>query len=195
MELITRDIFYYLSGRDITWKKQYYPRNLLEFTSKSNLRVFYLYWSEQKIPLVYIKDLSIIMYSSKFDIPFLDPEFLLSIKSLTVDSWIIDLIEEKSTGLSYTRNEFTRNGELLESAVKMFSPGVYSLRNTLDPTLEERVEIFKEDLYDLKMYSAYVCNDLCKRWLTDHDEARYGLTLIRLIFNTKSLSLCQTIQK
>lgn len=195
MELITRDIFYYLSGRDITWKKQYYSRNLLEFTSKSNLRVFYLYWPERKIPLVYIKDLSIIMYSSKFNIPFLDPEFLLSIKSLTVDSWIIDLIEEKNTGLSYTRNEFTRNEELLESAVKMFSSGVYSLRNTLDPTLEERVEIFKEDLYDLKMYSAYVCNDLCKRWLTDHDEARYGLTLIRLIFNTKSLSLCQTIQK
>jgi hypothetical protein len=147
MELVTKEYIFSYVKKDLGWNYYYsiYLPNVINLYNEVISDNFYneVYLVYNNIPIVYITDLQILLTPKPFELDKSVINLIIS-ENITVDSWNLDLKEEKNKGFSYSINRFLLSpytGVLTRTL--NIKPGIYNLSNTLDTNFNEVLEIYK----------------------------------------------------
>lgn len=147
MELVTKEYIFSYVKKDLGWNYYYsvYLPNVINLYNDVISDDFYneIYLVYNNIPIVYIVDLQILLTPKPFELDKSVINLIIN-ENITVDSWNLDLKEEKNKGFSYSINRFLLSpytGAL--SKTLNIKPGIYNLSNTLDTNFNEVLEIYK----------------------------------------------------
>lgn len=147
MELVTKEYIFSYVKKDLGWN-YYYSVCLPNVIDLYNNVISYKFYNEiylvyNNIPIVYIIDLQILLTPKPFELDKSDINLIIN-ENITVDSWNLDLKEEKNKGFSYSTNRFLLSPytEVLNKTLNI-KPGIYNLSNTLDTNFNEVLEIYK----------------------------------------------------
>lgn len=147
MELVTKECIFSYVKKDLGWNYYYsvYLPNVINLYNDVISDNFYneIYLVYNNIPIVYIVDLQILLTPKPFELDKSVISLIIN-ENITVDSWNLDLKEEKNKGFSYPINRFLLSpytGALNKNL--NIKPGIYNLSNTLDTKFSEVLEIYK----------------------------------------------------
>lgn len=147
MELVTKEYIFSYVKKDLGWNYYYsvYLPNVINLYNDVISDDFYneIYLVYNNIPIVYIVDLQILLTPKPFELDKSVINLIIN-ENITVDSWNLDLKEEKNKGFSYSINRFLLSpytGALNKNL--NIKPGIYNLSNTLDTKFSEVLEICK----------------------------------------------------
>ncbi len=201
MELLTKEIFYTICNKDISWKKVYI------YEDDSNIifcvDIVYLFWKKYNIPLVFYPSIPVILIPEEFYQKIPEWEFnfdnskstiIQELTDLTVDDWGFEYIGPNDKS-QFSLNELKFGSYLcserryLEETHCNIKPGKYKLIHSKYPDkFSETVDIvlYKHKTYNFEEY--YIGCDRIRDFMTNRQEISklYNYLYTIIYFKTKS---------